>query len=397
MKLVVGERATKAVDKRFAGSIGMLNWKSLTAMALSVGVSTVVVVQAQQRGAGTAATRVTTLTAMDHVQIRQLVARYAWTLDSGTDNGYAYADLFTPDGESVRPDARGREQLAALARGGPRGPAYRHHYAMNHVIEVSADGVTGRQYVIGIDFDDSVQVPTGRGQDGQPVSQWERVGVKGGQLSTAGGHYEDVYVKIVGGWRFKRREFIPSESGPQTIPSQRARLPVAPASGATPATAARQTTGTSSLVTTLTALDYLEIERLVASYGHALDSGFGHDDNAPAYARLFAAPDGTFFSRGRPYKGPEELAAIARAQPHGPGYVRHYLTNHVIEPTADGATGKEYLVVIDIGEGGKPGSIYLGGYYHDIYVKTPEGWRFKTRSSFGSSAGPQPAQSGPSR
>ena len=67
-------------------------------------------------------------------------------------------------------------------------------------------------------------------------------------------------------------------------------------------------------------------------------------------------------------------------QPHSATYVRHYLTNHVIEGTADGARGKQYLVVIDIGENGAPSSIFLGGHYEDVYAKTPQGWRFKTRT-----------------
>ena len=32
---------------------------------------------------------------------------------------------------------------------------------------------------------------------------------------------------------------------------------------------------------------------------------------------------------------------------------RHYLANQLIEPTADGAVGRQYLVVIDVREGGK--------------------------------------------
>ena len=58
-----------------------------------------------------------TLTPMDYVEIRQLVNRYAFALDMGSSNGYDYADLFTADGEFMRPYAKGREQLAALARG----------------------------------------------------------------------------------------------------------------------------------------------------------------------------------------------------------------------------------------------------------------------------------------
>src|SRR5262245_65082850 len=88
------------------------------------------------------------LTAMDYVQLRQLVARYAFALDTGSSNGYDYADLFTADGEFVmQPPAKGREQLAALARGNAIGPLNTTHYAMNLVIEPTSDGAIGRQYV----------------------------------------------------------------------------------------------------------------------------------------------------------------------------------------------------------------------------------------------------------
>jgi SnoaL-like domain len=56
-----------------------------------------------------------TLAPMDYIEIRQLVNRYAFALDTGSNNGYDYADLFAPDGEFMRPYAKGREQLAALA------------------------------------------------------------------------------------------------------------------------------------------------------------------------------------------------------------------------------------------------------------------------------------------
>jgi hypothetical protein len=63
----------------------------------------------------------------------------------------------------------------------------------------------------------------------------------------------------------------------------------------------------------------------------------------------------------------------------------------VIEPSPEGAKGRQYLVVIDIGEGGKPGSVLIGGHYEDVYVKTPVGWRFKSRTLFNARTGNQPA------
>ena len=52
------------------------------------------------------------LTAMDHAQIRQLAARATFAMDTGADNGFTYAALFTADGESVRPNSsRTRSRL----------------------------------------------------------------------------------------------------------------------------------------------------------------------------------------------------------------------------------------------------------------------------------------------
>ena len=58
-----------------------------------------------------------------------------------------------------------------------------------------------------------------------------------------------------------------------------------------------------------------------------------------------------------------------------------------IEATTDGAVGKQYLVAVDIGESGQPSSIFLGGHYEDVYAKTPEGWRFNTRTFIASATG----------
>ena len=41
------------------------------------------------------------LTPQDYIEIQQLVRKYAWALDGGDNYGYAYADLFTPDGVFV--------------------------------------------------------------------------------------------------------------------------------------------------------------------------------------------------------------------------------------------------------------------------------------------------------
>jgi hypothetical protein len=125
-----------------------------------------------------------------------------------------------------------------------------------------------------------------------------------------------------------------------------------------------------------------------------LDNAYGSTDNGEPYASLYTN-DATFGqSTGR-----DQLAALARQQPQGPQYVRHYLTNHVIEPWAGQAIGKQYLVVIDIPDraSGKPGTIFLGGHYEDVYEKTPDGWRIRTRRLFRAESGTPSVQSAPSR
>lgn len=68
--------------------------------------------------------------------------------------------------------------------------------------------------------------------------------------------------------------------------------------------------------------------------------------------------------------------------PHGPAYVRHFVFNHVIEPSGRGANGKAYVVVVDITPRQKPGfahSISMIGRYDDEYVKTAQGCRISKR------------------
>ena len=142
----------------------------------------------------------------------------------------------------------------------------------------------------------------------------------------------------------------------------------------------------------LSAMDYIEIQQLVAKYAYALDT---HGDNGFMYADLFT-PDGTFGdTRGR-----EALAMVARNnQPEksGPAATRHFLTNVIITPTPEGAVGRQYMVLIDVGNSSKPSAIDHGGHYDDVYVKTPAGWRFTSRTYVRSKLGPKPNPLPPSQ
>jgi hypothetical protein len=136
--------------------------------------------------------------------------------------------------------------------------------------------------------------------------------------------------------------------------------------------------GRSQNVVPLTALDRIEIEQLAIRYAYGLDSTA---DNGYMYADVFT-PDGEFIGRQVPLtQGREALARVARSVRKGnPMYVRHFIANHVIEPSPEGATGTVYLMVVDVEEE-QPSSIYIGGQYKDIYVKTAAGWRIKRRDA----------------
>jgi hypothetical protein len=123
---------------------------------------------------------------------------------------------------------------------------------------------------------------------------------------------------------------------------------------------------------TLTLEDHVQIQQLLARYAYALDTGA---DDGYMYADLFAEDGSAFGVSGR-----DNLAKLALAEPHGPNYVRHFPMHAVITPTSEGASGTQYLVMIDVGEDGHPGAISLLGRYQDTYVKTSQGWRIKSRA-----------------
>ncbi len=134
--------------------------------------------------------------------------------------------------------------------------------------------------------------------------------------------------------------------------------------------------------TTLTALDYAEIQQLNAHYAHALDSCA---DRGYEYAKLYT-PDGVFTNqKGVRFEGRERLSEAARGGPKcrataNPLSIGHIIVNVMIEPSPEGAIGTSVMFHAKVAEEGTPGSVGGGGKYYDTYVKTAEGWRFKTRA-----------------
>jgi hypothetical protein len=146
--------------------------------------------------------RTSPLTPADYIAIQQLAARYAFAIDTCTNGGADFADLFTDDGEfSVSQEwgvagtrrTKGRAALIDAAggdgKGGCKDPKTQmgygiSHIVANHVITPSPDGATGRSYLLAI------------GVGGDPTV-----------IERQGG-YEDVYVKTAAGWRIKSRVHV---------------------------------------------------------------------------------------------------------------------------------------------------------------------------------------------
>jgi hypothetical protein len=148
-------------------------------------------VQAQERA----------FTALDYQEITQLINRYAYGIDTCANNGYDYADVFTPDGAFIdknsdagfkaggRVLARGREALATLVGGGSRGCKTKlvwtdwSHLMLNHEITPTPQGAKGRIYLV-------------------------QMGMKGPGTIERHGGYEDVYVRTSAGWRIQSRTHV---------------------------------------------------------------------------------------------------------------------------------------------------------------------------------------------
>ena len=125
---------------------------------------------------------------------------------------------------------------------------------------------------------------------------------------------------------------------------------------------------------TLTAQDYVDIQQLYARYNWAIDAG-----DVEGYVALYT-PDGQFNT----FTGADGLRTFMKQAKTGTR--RHWNTNLVITPSPEGANGKVYLLLVDVGA--KPPATSLAARYEDRLVKTSGGWRFKKRQT---SADPAPA------
>lgn len=121
----------------------------------------------------------------------------------------------------------------------------------------------------------------------------------------------------------------------------------------------------------LTPVDYEEIRALYSRYVTMYDTG-----NAQMIGSVFT-PDITVIIGGRLVGDSRDKIAATLKPRVGLSGTRHIPTNIAIEPSPEGATGTQYLLFMNFQDGKAPTT--RGGIYHDLLVKTPEGWRFKKR------------------
>ena len=123
--------------------------------------------------------------------------------------------------------------------------------------------------------------------------------------------------------------------------------------------------------------DRLEIEQLSVDYANAIDSG-----NFDALDRVFT-PDAYIDYRamgGIDGRYPEIKAWLKPALGKFPSY-SHMVGNITATVTGDTATGRTLCLnpmVVDLGEG-KTQVMFLGLWYVDKFIRTPEGWRMTER------------------
>ena len=125
------------------------------------------------------------LTTADHIEIRDLVARYNHAVDSGDGDGYADTFIDTGVLEAGELLVEGRDALAAFAVGLPKSQRAPRHIASNLVVSGDGDHATVAAY----------------------VQMYTLVGDPPRQEVAASGRYADQLVRSDGRWLFVRRVF----------------------------------------------------------------------------------------------------------------------------------------------------------------------------------------------
>ena len=298
----------------------------------------------------------------DAEQIRQLNLAYRRHLD--TRDLDAYGRLFADDGEWLGGTGYGQGPAGITAMLNERLPARSSdHPVAWHLVtepEISLDGDRATGTV--------TWTWVGRGDAGTPVMRLL-------------GHYQDVYVRERGRWRYQRR------IAHTDIPHRELELPADPADGVAPSGAGSGAWAGSDAEVRLRRLEDLEqIRQLFVEYSRVLDK-----QDFAAYGALFAA-DGEFIATPQEglqqARGPAAIQALVEAMPgsllgSAPGDDFHVVINPLIELDAgdpDRARAEVTWLYVVKGEDGLPSPAKLG-HYDDQLVREDGRWRFLRREA----------------
>ena len=138
---------------------------------------------------------------------------------------------------------------------------------------------------------------------------------------------------------------------------------------------------------TLSPSDHIEIQQLYARYNYVMDS-----TDAKMLPTVFT-PDATLGPPDNRVRARDVLEGLV---PKERPQVYRLTTNIIISASPEGARGTASVILVNILA--SPPTLMGGGVYEDVMVKTPEGWRFKSRTYYhhainspGTSAGPPDA------
>jgi ketosteroid isomerase-like protein len=297
----------------------------------------------------------------DAEQIRQLNLEYRRHLDARDLD--AYGRLFAEDGEWLGGTGYGKGPAGITAMlkdrlpGNPAPPgATSWHLVTESGIDVHGDVATGTVTWALIQ----------RGDGDTPVMRLL-------------GHYDDVYVRERGRWRYQRR------IAHTDIPHRDLELPAEwSAGGPAGGGEARAAGDTEARLRRLEDLE--QIRQLFVEYKRVLDK-----QDFAAYGALFAA-DGEFVASPpqglQQAKGPAAIQALVEAMPGSllgsePGADFHVVVNPLIELDAadqDRARAEVTWLYVVKGHDGLPALCKLG-HYDDQLIREAGRWRFLRREA----------------
>jgi hypothetical protein len=119
--------------------------------------------------------------------------------------------------------------------------------------------------------------------------------------------------------------------------------------------------------------DYVEIQQLYYGYAKGVDEG-------PEDASWTYTADGSYHSGDRTVSGQAALKQMySNIRRDNVRHMRRLVSNLIVTPTANGATGSAYMFTFDGRDGTQAARVWMFGKYEDVLVKTRDGWRFKER------------------